>query len=363
MDVRRVEPLALGLDLRPPLSFALEPGTDNVLIGGVEGDAFQIVRVAGVRGPRVEPLLSVPATVRFDMDRNGDLLVAIRARAAELFAFSPPPAADRPPLRLQAPPSMDLREGAQTVAPLADGGVLVASRAGPHERLFVARPGRPPTALVDGEEDTRPPATALGTQQAALMIGPRSSPDIAIVNIADGRVTRRFKAPEAQMVSMVASPDARTLYYTSAGGVWSLPVEGGTPTKLGAGDSLTVDPKTGDLIVKLDEGARFRLVRMKPANGVTVEIPIRGDLRLTYRPLTPGAIRDGVLVLVMATADSWFWHLATLDLKTGVATKLAAVNPSDFHYATWRADGFPVGFGYGINTSLWRFTARKNRRP
>jgi eukaryotic-like serine/threonine-protein kinase len=363
MDARRVEPLALGLDLRPPLSLAREPGTDNVLIGGVEGDAFQIVRVAGAPNPRVEPLLAVPATVRFDMDRNGDLLVAIRARPAELFAFPLPLAADRPPLRLQALPSMDLREGTQAVVPLADGGVLVASRAGPRERLFVVRPGRPPTALVDGEEDTRPPATALGAQQAVLLIGPRSSPDIATVNTADGRVTRRFKAPAAQMVSMVASPDARTLYYTSAGAVWSLPVEGGTPTKLGPGDSLTVDPDTGDLIVKLDEGARFRLLRMKPANGTTEEIPIKRDLRLTYRPLAPGAVRDGRLVLVMATADSWFWHVATLDLKTGVAAKLAAVNPSDFHYATWRADGVPVGFGYGLNTSLWRFTERKNRHP
>jgi hypothetical protein len=45
--------------------------------------------------------------------------------------------------------------------------------------------------------------------------------------------------------------------------------------------------------------------------------------------------------------------------NTGVTAKLAGVNPTDVHFATWRADGVPVAFGYGIDTSLWRFTPRK----
>ena len=48
-----------------------------------------------------------------------------------------------------------------------------------------------------------------------------------------------------------------------------------------------------------------------------------------------------------------------LDLKTGVVTKLADPNPSDFHFVTWRADGVPIGLGYGIDTALWHFTARQ----
>jgi eukaryotic-like serine/threonine-protein kinase len=44
------------------------------------------------------------------------------------------------------------------------------------------------------------------------------------------------------------------------------------------------------------------------------------------------------------------------DLKP--VTKLTTVNPSDFHFATWRSDGVPIGFGFGLNTSLWHFTAR-----
>jgi hypothetical protein len=44
--------------------------------------------------------------------------------------------------------------------------------------------------------------------------------------------------------------------------------------------------------------------------------------------------------------------------ETGEVTKLTTVNPSDFHFATWRSDGVPIGFGFGLNTLLWHFTAR-----
>jgi len=48
-----------------------------------------------------------------------------------------------------------------------------------------------------------------------------------------------------------------------------------------------------------------------------------------------------------------------IDLKTGAVTKLVDRNPSDIHYVTWRADGVPIGLGYAIDTSLWRFTPRR----
>jgi hypothetical protein len=259
--------------------------------------------------------------------------------------------------RLGTIPTMNIRQR-QSIAPLPNGTFLVGSRGSDHDRLLVVHPNRQPTTLIEGAEDTRPPVAAVGAQHAVMMMGPVASPDIAIVNTEDGRLVRRFHAPAAEIGSLDASPDGRTLYYTHAGSVWSLPAEGGTPTKLGAGDSLTVEQESGDLIVKLDESARIRLVRMKPVGGAVAAIPVKGDLRLIQRALMPGSVRQGKLVLGLASADSWFWHAATIDLETGVVTKLTTVNPSDFHFATWRADGVPIGFGFGLNTSLWHFTAR-----
>ena len=358
LQTGRSEPLPLKLNLRPPVALALARDSGDVYIGGVDGDAFQIVRMSAAAGMAPQALLSIPDAARLEVDQRGGLYVAVRSRPAELFAFPVTGSPDRTPRRLETLPVMNARES-QVLAPLPDGRLLFGARAGERDRILVMQAGKQLSTLVDGDEETRPPATAVGTEHAAVMMGPRSSPDIAIVNTADGRLVRRFKAPTPMITTMGASPDGRTLYYAAAGSLWALPVEGGTPAKLGAGDSLTVEPESGDLIVKLDEGARVRLVRMRAAGGAVEEIPVRGDLRLIPRPLVPGAVRQGRLALSVASADSWFWHAATLDLKTGVVTKLADPNPSDFHFVTWRADGVPIGFGYGIDTALWRFTARQ----
>ena len=333
---------------------AVNRDNGDIYLGGRAGDAFQILRMsAAMTAP--EPILTIPEAARFDVDRNGDLFVTLRARPSEIYAF--PPAMKGVAERLGTIPTMNIRQR-QSIAPLPNGTFLVGSRGGDHDRLLVVHPNRQPTTLIEGAEDTRPPVAAVGAQHAVMMMGPAASPDIAIVNTADGRLVRRFHAPAAEIGSLDASPDGRTLYYTHGGSVWSLPAEGGTPTKLGAGDSLTVEHDTGDLIVKLDESARIRLVRMKPTGGAVAEIPLRGELRLIQRALMPGSVRQGKLVLGVASADSWFWHAATIDLETGGVTKLTTVNPSDFHFATWRSDGIPIGFGFGLNTSLWHFTAR-----
>ena len=106
---------------------------------------------------------------------------------------------------------------------------------------------------------------------------------------------------------MAASPDGRMLYVTSAGSVSALPADGSPARTLGPGDSVTVDPDTGALIVKLDEPERFHLVRMSPDDGASTPITIDSDLRIIPEPLIPGAIRQGRMVLPVATTDSWYW--------------------------------------------------------
>jgi Tol biopolymer transport system component len=347
LESRRIDRLT-DVRLREPVSLAVQRGSGDLFIGGRAGDAFQILRKSATMTVP-EPLLTIPEVARFDVDRNGDLYVALRSRPSEIFAF--PPNKNGTAQSLGTIPTMNVRQ-TQGIAPLPNGTSLVGSRAGDHDRLLVIHPNRQPTTLIEAE-DTRPPAAAVGAQQAVMMM---AAQDIAIVNVADGRVVRRFPAPVREIRSLDASPDGRILYYTHDGSVWSLPVEGGTPSKLGAGDSLTVEQETGDLIVKLDEGARIRLVRMRPTGGAVTDITVQGDLRLIQPGLMPGSVRRGKLVLGLASADSWFWHAATIDLKTGVVTKLTDVNPSDFHLATWSADGVPIGFGFGLNTSLWRFS-------
>ena len=357
LQTKQTRRLAGTLNLRPPVSLEAQPGTGDIFAGGLDGDAFRIVRFAPASDAEPRTVLLVPGLSRFDIAEDGTVYLGVRNRPAELFAFRAGSPATVQPERIFESSVANTRL-LQTLAPLRDGGVLIGSREVDRDRMLVVRTGRQPVVLVEGDEETRPPATAVGLRQAAMMMGPVSSPDIGIVNTADGRIVRRFKAPSAEMTGLEASPDGATLYYTAAGAVWAIPAAGGEPRKLGAGDSATIDPDTGDLIVKLDEGDRLRLVRMDATSGATVPIAVHGDLRLIPRPLMPGSVRQGRLVLGVASTDSWFWHAATVDLKTGVVRKLVDQNPSDFHFFTWGADGGAIGYGFGLDTSLWRFTPR-----
>ena len=49
--------------------------------------------------------------------------------------------------------------------------------------------------------------------------------------------------------------------------------------------------------------------------------------------------------------------LANTTLTVPIAI-LTETTLSDFHFVTWRADGVPIGFAYGLDSMLWRFTPR-----
>jgi len=125
---------------------------------------------------------------------------------------------------------------------------------------------------------------------------------------------------------------------------------------VGPGDSVVVDPDTGDLIVKSDAAEAFTLTRFAKAAGPPQVITI-GDtnLRLASQPLSAGSIRKGRLVLPVGTVDSWYWLPAILDLKTGHIERVKVAQITDFHYTTWSADGRILGTALGMESSLWKF--------
>jgi hypothetical protein len=283
---------------------------------------------------------------------NGTVFASLRERPAEVLRFHE---GSRVAERLATGPTF-----LRGAVALPDGRYLMTERLDARTRVLIAAPGQEPTRLVETNEETRDPMTAVSADRAALLIGPAASPESAIVAISSGRIVKRLPGP-GNVTSMAASLDGATLYVTHDGSVSAVPIDGGSARVLGSGDSVTVDPDGGDLILKLDEAERYRLVRLSPAGGAPRPIAVTGDMRLVNRPLMPGAIRNGRLLLAVATVDSWDWFTGVLDLRTGRLTKLEVDNPTDFHWITWAADGSILGSGLGVRSALWRFTREAAR--
>jgi eukaryotic-like serine/threonine-protein kinase len=340
-----------GTGLTPSLT--VSPDDGSVLVAVRDGSVYRVFRVDR-GGVDFRAVLMFPLQPRIDAGRDGALYLTLQDRPIEILRLGGSNGAVE---RLAAGPSLT----PQGLVPLADGRILVPSSAGNRSRVLVVSPGKEATPLVETDEDTRPPMTAVGDRHAAVVIESGTASDIAIVVADSGRIVERFPAP-ARMSSLAASPDGRTLYVSAGGSISALPRGGGTPRALGAGDSITVDPQSGDLIVKLDAQERFNLVRIPASGGVARPIPFQGNFGMILKPLMPGAVWNNQLVLPLSSADSWDWYAGTLDLRSGRVTRLAAEYAADFHYVTRGADGRPIAAGLGMTTTLWKFTPATSPR-
>ena len=122
-----------------------------------------------------------------------------------------------------------------------------------------------------------------------------------------------------------------------------------------SGDSVAVDPRSGDLIVKVDEWAQSKLMRSSPSVGVPRPAPWLGVPKLSQMLLVPASVRDGKLLVQVERPDDWFWRLAVLDIATGRVTPIPVPYEGDLGLATWTSDGSVVAAGMPLRTTIWRF--------
>ncbi len=99
-----------------------------------------------------------------------------------------------------------------------------------------------------------------------------------------------------------------------------------------------------------------RLVRVPLAGGADRTIAVRGELNLTWAPLSSQAVRkDGRVVLTVSAKDSWFWQTAILDPETGRVEKVPALQEADTYIPCWTADGRILTVAVPIRAAIWRF--------
>jgi hypothetical protein len=237
-------------------------------------------------------------------------------------------------------------------AVLFDGRVAWKEITAGRSRIVVVAPGKDAVPLVNTSEETRGPLSAVGSAEAAFMIGPRGHQVIGIAVVATGRITHQVPFDKGIVTSMAASLDGKTIYCVSSGTVWAVPVDGGAPRKIRSGDNVTVEAATQSLIVLAQDPPKSRLFRIPLGGGPEQEIA--GNFQLGFG-VDAGGIRDGLLVAPLE-APFWYWPPGVFDLKKGTSARIPLDYIQDFHHMAWGPDGKILAVTKGWQATLWKFT-------
>ena len=350
---RRLEP---QLGLRPPSELPVFPLTvsnddQSVLVDQLAGNLHRVISISRDGQGPVRPLftLTLPP-LSMDMAANGDLYVDQLARPAEVMRFTASGGTPEPLTSLESPSN-------NTMVPLPDGRVVLASMVAGRPRLLAVRPGGEATPFIQTKEETDLPGCSLGEGEFAFLLGPTGRTTVAVASIADGRIVRRLdQISTGEITSLAASPDGKTIYYVASGTVWAVSSPGGQPRRITSGDAVAADPDGKELIVQIVQKEGIRLMRVPVSGGAEQPIPIQSALRLTSVGLSPNAVgNDGRVLVSVAAADSWFYRAAILNPQSGMLDRIPLNFDGDVLAPGWAGDGRIVSSGLPTKATLWRF--------
>ena len=334
---------------------AIGPEGNSVLAVLRAGDLFEVAEIArdGRSPPRTLATLSIPIWF-IDASSDGSIYIDQVNRPFEVLRF---PTSGGAPERL-----VGASQGSAAL-PLPDGRIVYSSSLANRATVMITRPGKNPAPLVETEDETSGPLALAGKDLIALKIGKPGgfkNRVAALVSIADGRVVRRVESTRGVgMSAMAASPDGKTIYYSSDGALWVVSVEGGEPRKIGLAGDLALHPNGKEAVTARNEADGVHFYRI-PVNGVEgsgpeQQIPVHTDLRLNAS-LSPAAIRtDGKIGITVLRPDSWWDEPGILDPATGKVERLSVPYSGDAFAPAWTADGRMIAIGLPIEGSLWRF--------
>ena len=334
---------------------SIGPMGDSVLTVLQAGDLMQVAEIArdGKSPPRILFTLGTPIWfLDASSGAGGDGSIYVDQVYRPFEVLQVPTTGGIPELVVET------SQGSSPI-PLPDGRIAYSAAVASRGTVMITRPGKNAVALIDTEEETIGPLALAGKDFIALRIGKPGSYKnkvVALVSVADGRVVQRLESTRGiAMSAMAASPDGKTIYYSSEGVIWAVPVDGGEPRKIGPGDNLAAHPNGKEIVAIRDEGASLNLYRIPLNGGEAQRIPFNTDLHLNPS-LSPAAIRgDGRIAITVLRPDSWWDELGILDPATGKVERLNVPYSGDAIAPAWTADGRIIGSGLLIEGSLWRF--------
>lgn len=245
------------------------------------------------------------------------------------------------------------------MALLPDGRALVTIDYSGHARLMTVQAGKNLSSMVATTEETSAPVTPAGPREIAFLIGPEPRDTIGIAETETGRMTRRLAPGKGRIVSLAASPDGATLYFSDGSTVWSIPTAGGEVHKIRAGNRVVAHPNGREVLISVLD-TPMRLFRVPLDAAAEKEIPADPGYWPDYAQLTAGAMNaDGRLLVSLI--DNLRYQPAVLDTATGKFSPLPYDRTRDYYSLAWTGKNRFAALRVGLQSTMWRFAP--DRRP
>jgi eukaryotic-like serine/threonine-protein kinase len=248
-------------------------------------------------------------------------------------------------------------------APLAlsDGRVLLQAGSTGRRRLLVYARDKPAAPFMDTPEETAMPASRLGADRVALLLGSVPKRRVAVVRASDGRVESFVDQIDGNNLSALAgTPDGRTLFYAIGGVVWKIALDtrDARPQQVSIGIQVAVDPHGRFVVVQIQDQRETRLVRL-PINGGSPEpLTVSGPYRFAPGGMYASAVGpDGRILARITSRDSWYWPIGLFDPATH-RIDLIDLGPDLDVGGGWTPDGRIVAIANHTFSNLWRFSLK-----
>ena len=334
---------------------AATPDGRMVLVDTPAGELHRIVAVPRSGDGKIQTVMTLTSPPWYlDAGKDGALYMDLMDRPHEILRF--PVSGGTPEILGHSDtfvPAGQYMEPVETMS----GRYLLDTKFSGRGRMLVGKPGSDFTPLLDTNEETSSPATALGNNAVALVLGSGSDALVAIVSVTEGRIIRQLQGTKGKHIaSLASSPDAKMIYFGAEGNIWSIPAADGTPQKIAEGDAVTVNPNGRELVLTKGQTANPLLVRVPATGGKAEEIRVESGLSLA--PVATGARamrKDGKILISVSPTDSWFYRVAVLDPTTGRVAPVNVTYTGDTISANWAADGRVISVGLPLKGHVWRF--------
>ena len=339
-----------------PGGLAVAKDGSHVLAGVNAADLHRIVAIPYPARGETRTLLTLSSPTAFLDSGPGDTVLADQVvGTSEVIRFA---AAGGTPVPIVVIPGTQF-DGFPIVLP--DRRILATSRRSGRSRLLLAQPDSKQTGFIETLTDSTTPAAALNNDEIVFLSGRGPDRTIAIASLSKARVLRRLEGTRGVSVeSLAVSSNRQTIYYASGGTIWAVPMSDGKPRPLHAGNSVAVDPRSGDPIVQLVDAAGVRLVGVT-GDGTSRPIAFTSEVLLAPFPLSSNAVGvDGRILVQVTSRDSWFFRPGLVDPVSGRMDRIPLSYEGDVMAPAWDSTGEVVATGSPLRSTIWRFrpTAR-----